>query len=247
MPVVDDWDIDYANTEIRHIDGILSYDANTGTAPSLNDYIRGTTSGAVARIIAGSDLGGVAATGTLTLTSVVGRFENDEPLEVLSEVPFDTVANGGFAVGDTITGPTTESIDVKVIEYNEGPKVALAGEGSIYGDNLTSGFSDGEQLDISGGATNVALVNGSESDNSGLFTTALANGTLAVPGTTNTNNSVIINYDAGAVAMPVGAQVADASSGAVGIIQQVRGATATGSLRLIDVDTTGGAWTDEEA
>ncbi len=247
MSLSDDWSIDYVNREMRHVDGILSYDANVGTAPALNDYVRGTTSGAVARIIAGSDLGGTDATGTLTLTSVVGRFINDEPLVVLSEVPFDTVAGTpqGFTIGDVLGGPTTELITVRALEYNQGPKVALAGEGVVYGDTLTTGWANNEVIDNdTSGATGVALVNGSETDNSGLFGSALVNGTLAVPGTANTNNSVIIHYNAGGIAIPAGASIADTVTGAVGIAQQVVGVLATGSIRVVDSDTTGGAWTD---
>jgi hypothetical protein len=246
MTIANDWSIDFVGQEIRHVDGILTYAANTGTAPSLDDYVIGGTSGAVGRVIGGSDLGGTDAAGTLTLTNVVGRFEDTETLRVLSEVPFDTVGGTpqGFVVGDTITGPTTESIDVQAIEYNQGPKVTLAGEGSIYGDNLTSGFSDDEQLDVSGGATAVALVNGSESDNSGLFSNCTVNGELEPPGTVNTNESVIIHYDAGAIDIPEDAKISDDTTGATAFVQQKEGVTGTGSLRLIDYDSSGGAFAD---
>lgn len=247
MPIADDWDFDYANQEIRHIDGILTYANNAGTAPSLNQYVRGTTSGAVGRVIGGSDLGGTNAAGTLTLTNVVGRFADTEAIEVLSEVPFDNVGGTpqGFTVGEVLTGPTTESITARAIEYNQGPKVTLAGEGVIYGNALTSGFANDEQIDnATTGATAVALVNGSETDNSGLFTSATVNGTLAVPGTTDTNNSVIIHYDSGTIDIPEDAKVADASTGASGFVQQKVGVTASGSLRLVDSDTSGGAWTN---
>jgi hypothetical protein len=244
--MVDDWSLDFVGQEIRHVDGVLSYDGNTGTAPALDDYVIGGTSGAVGRVIAGSDLGGVSATGTLTLTSVRGRFANNETLRVLSEVPFDTVGGTpqGFVIGDTITGPTTESIDVQAIEYNEGPKVTLAGEGSIYGDNLTTGFANNEQLDVSGGATAVALVNGAESNNSALFATCLVNGALEPPGTVNLNESVLLHYDAGTIDIPEDAKVSDATTGGEGFVQQKEGVTATGSLRIIDYDSTGGAFTD---
>lgn len=246
MPIADDWSIEFVAQEIRHVDGILSYDANAGTAPSLNDYILGQTSFARGRVIAGSDLGGTNATGTLTLTNVEGRFLDDEPLEVLSEVPFDTIGGTpqGFVPGDTIVGPTTEVIDVVAIEYNQGPKVTLPGEGSIYGNNLTAGFANNEQLDVSGGATAVALVNGSESDNSGLFTSALVNGTLAPAGTADTNDSVIIHYDAGAIEIPEDAKISDDTTGAEAFVQQKEGVTANGSLRLIDYNSTGGVFAD---
>ena len=252
MPVANCWDLDFVGLanrhpkEIRHVDGILSYDGNTGTAPALGDYVIGGTSDAVGRVIAGSDLGGTSATGTLTLTDITKRFLDNETLRVLSRVGFDTVANGGFKVGDTITGPTTESIDVKAIEYNL--LSGTPGAGHIFGNNLTTGFANNEQLDVSGGASAVALVDSTllaaETDNSGLFTTCFANGFLVVPGTTNTNNSIIVHYDGGTIVIPKGAKISDTTTGANGIVQQVVGALATGSLRLIDSDTTGGAWTD---
>ena len=65
MPTVNDWDIDYVNKVFIHVDGRLAYDTNTGTAPALGDFVRGTNSGAIGRIIAGSDLGGTSATGTI--------------------------------------------------------------------------------------------------------------------------------------------------------------------------------------
>jgi hypothetical protein len=248
MPIADDWDIDYVNQEIRHVDGILTYANNAGTAPSLNHYIRGGTSGAVARIIGGSDLGGVAAAGTLNLTNVVGRFSNTEALTVLDELPFDTVGGTpqGFAVGESLTGPTTEAFTIRAIEYNQGPNIATPGEGVCYGSIDTAGFANNEQIDnATTTATAVALVNGAEVDRSALFTSATVNGTLAVPGTANTNNSAIIHYDAGAIAIPEDAKVADATTGAFGFAQQVVGVLATGSIRLVDSDTTGGAWTND--
>lgn len=256
MPVADDWKINFTPfvagglLEMIHIDGILSYDGNTGTAPSLNDYIFQASTGAAGRVIAGSDLGGVAATGTLTLANIVGRFADNGALEVLSEVPFDTVGGTpqGFSVGDALTGPTTEAITIRAYEYNEGPKKILDGEGVIYGNAFTAGFADNEAIGNSTtGGVSVALVNGTESNNSALFTGALANGTLAVPGTANTNNSAIIHYDAGTIDIPVEATVADAVTGAVGQVASVIGVPATGSLRLVDSNTTAGAWTDNNA
>jgi len=245
MPIADDWDIDFIDKVISHVDGILSYDTNTGVAPSDGDYVQGTTSLAVGKVIAGSDLGGTAATGTLTLTNVVGKFEDNDPLLVLDSLAFDgvTAGNGGFKVGDTLdeAGAGTADIDVLAIEYNLG----TAGEGTIFG---TAGggqsWTDGDVMDINGGQTDVADANGAEVAGA-TFTGALANGTLAVPGTANTNNSVIIHYDAGTVAIPEGATIEDAASGAIGIAQQVYGVTTTGSVRINNSDTTGGAWTND--
>ena len=242
MPIADDWDVDFVGLEIRHLDGILSYDGNSGTAPSLNDYVRGTNSGAVGKVIAGSDLGGAGATGTLTLTSVVGRFQDNDPLVILSIVPIDTIANGGFTLGDileTLARSPTPQGTVEAIEYNADG----SGTGNVYLSSFTADFQNNDQIDIQGGTDNVALVNGSETNNTGVFDGA-ANGTLAVPGTANENDSVIIHYDGGTIAIPEDARVADATTGAVGFAQQVVGAVTTGSIRLVDSDTTGGAWTN---
>lgn len=244
MPVSDDWFIDYTNERFYHIDGRISYGSNTGTAPAFGDYVIGGTSGAVSKIVAGSDLGGTSATGTLDLTETRGVWQSGETIRVLSSVNFDTVGNGGFRVGDTITGPTTESIDVQAIEYNW--NTTLNGEGYIFGNNLTTGFANNEQLDVSGGATAVALVHtGGETNNSALFPTCSTTSALVVPGTANTNDSVILHYDAGTVDIPVGARVQETGgTPAYGIVAAVVGDTTTGSLRLVDSNTTGSVWSD---
>jgi len=245
MATSDDWFTDYTNEFFYHIDGRIAYGSNTGTAPAFGDYVIGGTSDAVGKIVAGSDLGGTSATGTLDLTEVRGVWVSGETIRVLSSVNFDTVGGTpqGFEVGDTITGPTTESIDCQAIEYNW--DTALPGEGYIFGDNLTTGFANNEQLDVSGGATAVALVHtAAETDNSALFTTCSTTTALNIPGTADTNDSVIIHYESGTVAIPEDAQIADATTGAVGNVARVFGDTTTGSIRVINSDTTGGAWTD---
>jgi len=244
MAISDDWDIDFIDKVISHVDGVLTYASNTGTAPADGDYIRGSSSGAIGKIIAGSDLGGTTAAGTLTLTNVVGKFEDTEALVVMDRLLFDnvTASNGGFAVGDTLdeSGAGTGSIVVRAIEYNI---FTTAGDGYIYGVHSGEDFTDGDVLDINGGQADVADADGAQTDGA-TFSTAVVNGTLAVPGTANTNNSVIIHYDAGTVAIPEGATIEDASTGAIGIAQQVYGVTTTGSVRIINSNTTGGSWTD---
>jgi len=243
MAALDDWFFDYQNEYFYHIDGRISYGSNTGTAPSFGDYVIGGTSDAVGKVVAGSDLGGTNATGTLDLTEVRGVWQSGESIRVLSTVAFDTVGGTpqGFKVGDTLTGPTTESIDCQAIEYNLG---ATSGEGIIYGDNLTTGFANNEQIDVSGGATAVALVaTDAETDNSGLFSTAATTSALTVPGTNN--DSLIVHYDAGTVPIPVGSQVAETGgAGADGIVAEVYGDTTTGSLRILNSQ---GVWTDNIA
>jgi len=253
MALSDDWAIDYINKLIEHVDGILPFDGRTaGNAPSEGQYIRGDTSGAVAKILAGGDANGTGATGNLRVTNVTGRFSNNETLTLLSEVPFDTVDNSSgtraFQVGDTLGGPTTEAITVRAIEFNN---TGVAGEGTVYGDSFTSGWANDEQIDNDTTTdTAVGLVNGSEVDNSadtwdGVVNLSAANNDgLVVPGTANTNDSVIIHYDAGTIAIPEDAKIADATTGGEGFAQEVIGVTGTGSIRVVNYDSTGGAFTD---
>ncbi len=241
MSIANDWDIDYANKEIRHVDGILTYDGGAGTQPSVGEYIIGLTSGAVAKVIART---GNAAAGTLTLTNVLGQFANNEKIDIMSELAFDAItpANGGFAVGDTIVGNVSAStIAVKAIEYN---CTTVAGWGKMFGRPMSAAFTNDEQLNISGGTADVADADGTGTDNDAKWE-ADVDGALAVPGTANTNNSVIVHYDGGTIDIPEDAKISDATTGAYGNAQRVYGATATGSIRLVNSNTTAGAWADD--
>lgn len=198
--IADDWDIDYTNKILSHKDMTLDYDTNSGTAPALGDYVRGGTSGAIGKIIGGTDLGGTSATGSLTLTNIVGRFEDGEALVVMASLGFDTVdsAKNGIAVGDSIDGPTTEDMDIYAIEYNYG---VTDGTGTLYGIVQTGGFLNNDAIDnTTSGETAVALATGVESTPA-TFTGALVN---EVTNGTGTPFSIsgIINYDAGTVDIP---------------------------------------------
>jgi len=244
MPISDDWDFNFSGKVISHIDGILSYDTGDGTAPAIGQMVIGGTSGAIGKVLAKT---GNAAAGTLTLTNVVGRWANNERLYVLSELMFDAVtpANGGFRVGDTIVGAASaETIVVKFIEYNID---GVAGHGKMFGRPMSAVFDDNEQLDIQGGQADVADADGVGVDNDTLNTTTLVDGTLAVPGTPNANNSIIIHYDTGTIVIPEDAHIRSGAAGAEGYAQKVIGSTTIGSIRVVDSDTTGGAWTDGQA
>jgi hypothetical protein len=243
MTIANDWNVDYSGKVISHIDGVLSYDTGDGTWPSVGEMIIGAVSGAVGKILART---GDASAGTFTLTNVVGLFDDDENIYVLSELDFDAVTlnNGGFKVGDTIAGNSSGStIVVKFIEYNID---GTAGHGTIYGRPMSALFTNNEQLDISGGQTDVADADGTGTDNDVKITTTLANGTLAVPGTADTNDCEIVHYDAGTIPIPEDAHIQSVTSTAEGYAQRVFGNTVTGSIRVIDSDTTGGSWTDDE-
>ena len=243
MAISNDWNFDYSAKVISHIDGILSYDTGDGTQPSVGQYIIGDTSGAIGKILART---GTAASGTFTLTNVLGRWEDGENIYVLSELNFDTVNStnkDNIQVGATITGGTSGStLVIKFIEYNID---GTAGHGTFYGRPMSAAFTDGEDLQIS--SVTVCVADGTGTNNDAQISTTLVNGTLAVPGTANTNNSIIIHYDSGTIAIPEDAHISDAVTGAEGYAQRVYGSTTLGSIRVIDSDTTSGSWTDNNA
>jgi hypothetical protein len=243
MSIANDWDFNFAAKTISHIDGILSYDTGSGTQPAVGQMIIGNVSGAVGKILART---GTVATGTLTLTNVIGQFEDNEDFDILSELMFDGVIatfQNTFIVGATLTGATsTSTIVAKFIEYNID---GVAGHGKIYGNPMSAAFTNNEALRV--GVNQVAVVDGTGTDNDALLT-ALVSGTLAVPGTANTNNSIILHYDTGTVAIPVGARISKSNSGAgaVGYAQYVVGSATIGSIRIIDSDTTVSSWTNND-
>ncbi len=100
MAIPDDWDFDYPNQVLQHVDGVLSYDGGTAGQAAVGDYVRGDTSGAIGKVIA---VTGSAASGTYTLTNCIGLFIDNEPISLMSFVNFDTVTttNNGFTVGAT--------------------------------------------------------------------------------------------------------------------------------------------------
>ena len=144
-----DWDRDFTNKILSHKDMTLDYDTNTGTAPAFGDYVRGGTSGAVGKILSGTDLGGTNATGSFVLTNVIGKFEDGETLVPLDSLGFDTVINGGFKTGDRLdeVGAGTAEFQVYAIEFNHPGDVA--GAGTVYGNTDVAGFLDNDNLEVS--------------------------------------------------------------------------------------------------
>lgn len=244
MTISDDWDFDYPNQVIQHVDGILNYDGGTAGQAAVGQYIRGDTSGAIGKVIA---LTGSAATGSYTLTNTVGLFIDNEPISLMSEQNFDgvvdkAVALQGISVGDPIVDQVTGTITVRAVEYN----VDGVGGGTMYGDTMVA-FTNDSSLDVTGGEAGVALADGTGTDNDAVIDTAIVNLELAVPGTASENDSVLIHYDAGAIAIPEQAIVEDASTGAIGLVEQVTGVLATGSVRIVNYDSTGGVWTNNNS
>ena len=247
MAISADWNVDFVAKVISHIDGVLSYENNIGTAPVAGNYIRGSVSLTTAKIVTGSDLGGFSATGTFTLSNVSGRFDLTDELVILDSLTFDTVTNGGFSVGDTLdeNGAGTAAITVYAIEYNF-PDSAADGAGTIYGiHNDADNFTSGDQLDnTTTGVTDVANATGAQT-NGANFTGADVAALLTPP---SGSDCAIINFDGGTEAIPRFCKIQDtddASPNKTALVQKVYGVTATGSLRIID--TTGTAWANNDS
>ncbi len=246
MPIPDCWDFNYSAKTLSHIDGVLSYDTGGGRQAAVGEYVRGNTSLAIGKILS---VTGNTTAGTLTLTNVEGQFVDGETFEVMSFVLFDGVEDyasnlQGFRVGDAVVDGVSGTITVRAIEYNEDG----VGGGTLLGDSFTA-FTNDSQLDITGGQTNVGDADGTGTDNDAALTSTQTDGTLQPPGTAFTNDSILIQYDAGTVAIPEQAIVRDASTGAKALVEQVFGVLLTGSLRLVDYDSTVsfGAFTDNNS
>lgn len=244
MAVSDDWDIDYICKQISHIDGNFLWDTGCGTQPVADDYIRGQTSGAIGKTL-------VAFTGTCgsdNMTNTLGRFQDNEVIEIMEHVCFDTVANCGFSVGETLTGATSGRTGViRAIEYN---LTTTAGQGRVYG-VFTGGvtctsWTCGEALQVS--ASTKANAVGTGSGNFA-WTGAVDNVTsctITPPGSNNT--SQLFNFDSGAcpVFIPDGAKIGDAACPTkTATVQQHIGATdaSKGTLRVVDIT---GSWVNDD-
>jgi hypothetical protein len=230
--IVADWDIDYvANSPLTlaHDDGTLYYDSGSGTAPERDDYLFGSSSLAVSKIL---NITGTSASGFLTLTNTTLRFEDNESLVWMDSIGFDNVTNGGISVGDTITGVSSgKSGVVRFIEY-EGTY------GTAYSEQFGSGsWTDNENIQV--GGQSKCLANGIGEDNSGSWTGVLVDGVLTPQTTTG-----IINYDSGTTLLiPEDAIVSGGTSSTVGLVNKQFGSLSTGSLRLND---TSDSWVNGE-
>lgn len=248
MAITDCWDFNYGAKVLSHIDGTLAYDTGTGRAPAVGEYIRGSTSGAIGKILVVTG-GTPVVSGTLTLTNVVGKFDDNELLEIMSEQPFDGIIDKasslqGIRIGDTVVDQVTGSITVRAIEYNDSQQTGGqgGGGGTMYGDSFTA-FTNNSQLDISGGETNIGLADTTGTDNDTALGTTQTAGTLTPPGTGN--KSVVLNYDGGTVAIPEQAIIEDATTGATALVERTydSNSVADGSVVLVDYNDAS-AWGD---
>jgi len=251
MAIADDWDFDYGAKVLSHIDGTLAYDTGTSNAPEVGDVIRGSVSGAMAKILVVTG-GSPIVSGTLTLTDTVGLFETNELFEVMSTLPFDGIVDKaaslqGIRVGDTIVDQVTGTMVVRRVEYNDRGQTGGAGGGggTLYGDTFTA-FTNDSTLDVSGGEAGVGVADTTGTDNDLKLGTTLTNGTVQPPGTTDENESVIIHYSAGTQLIPEQAVVNDGVTGATGLVERQYGPAdgSVGSLQIVDYDSTGGVYAD---
>lgn len=239
MAIGNEWDVDFTNKIISHIDGTLDYDGASGSVePAAGDYIKGGTSGAVGKVLSINITD--TTSGTITLSRVSGVWAENESIEVLDSLTFDNVVNGGFVVGDTLETSTGggDTITVDAFEFAGDGSDGGAG-GTIWG--TASGTFANEALErqaASGTDVCDALAD---------FTAgpAFTGGTVDEPSNLGLNpptDTVIVNYDGGTIAIPRFATIADDTTGATGQVQNVVGVVATGSVRIVDV--TGGTFTN---
>jgi len=257
MTIANDWCTNFTAKVISHVDGIINYDTNTGTAPSLGNYLRFVCGSctAVGQIIAGSDLGGSCATGTLTLTNIVGQIGNNFTITVLDRLPFDTVSNCGFAqTGISLFEgcPGTAEIAVRAVEYNfvdiNDNSCDVQGAGRIYGCITVAAFTNNDTLrTVSSSGTQVAIVDGCETLGS-TFTGALVNeATNFGPAPVGCcNRSQLLNFDCCGtqVFVPEGARIACSACAcpAEEAIVQVHTGPASGSTGTLTVRCVNPAW-----
>jgi len=238
MGISSDWSVDYVNKIISHIDGTMNWDGSSGTPPSVGNYIRGSTSEAVGKVLSVVDNG---TSGSVTITNVVGRFQNNESLVVLDELPFDgVVLNSTFKTGTTVyQDASTGTFLIYAIDYNDNVQ-SNPGEGKLYG-ALTNSFSDNNPIKITSNAgTTVALTRGSSSSKSSLWASAAVDGSL-----TASTTSIIINFNSlGLNSIPRFSKIwNDATGTKKALVQDIWGSGTTGSIRLLDIT---GVWAEAD-
>lgn len=172
-----EWDFDDTDLEVHHVDGYLDYDGGSGTAPIDGDVVRDQTSGAVG-LITFTNEAKTNVFGTLQLSDVhSGTFADNNVLDHLEWVDFDTESNGGINeedIGKTLNGVTSSRTGT--IYHVRPSSDGAAGIGRVWG--LFSGgagnFTNNESLEVDSQAR--ALANGTGSGD--LSWTGSVDGTL---------------------------------------------------------------------
>jgi len=251
MAIVDDWDIDFTDKRISHIDGNIDWDTGTGTVPAADEYILdtfGCKNIVMKNLVAFTGTAGTDLVTNVVNLSMCGVVANNDTLVHLESVCFDGVValctDQGFKVGDTVTGATsTRTGVIRAIEFNEG----VAGEGKLFGVFTGGGsclFTCNENLQVSSVTKALAMCTGSgNNDWAGLVNVAL----LATPGTNNT--ATILNFDNCGTVVPVpeGAKIGSACmcSADTGTVHKTIGASA-GTVGSLIINCTVGTWINND-
>lgn len=143
---------DYINLiRIAWVHGTLDYDTKTGDNAIPFWVVRGGTSTAIGFIL---NSPGAGATGTLTLGSIEGTFQNGEALTLCSKLPFDALTSA-FTVGNTVEGVTSTATGIiRKIEY-----MADGAVGILHLTNITGTWQDNETVQKQGGGGGSATTN----------------------------------------------------------------------------------------
>ena len=228
MAITTEWDVDFTNKVISHIDGTMAWQSAAGDPPDAGDYVKGGTSNAVGKLL-DSSVDYSTATGTAKIANVNGNFADTETLTGLAFVTFDTASNGGFEVGDTLENVGgTIVFDVDAIEYN----TANDGTGTMWGVETSGTVVNTTSLRLSTATSIEVCVGTATTTTAHAWTSAVVNSTNGLVPATITR---IVNYDTGTIAIPRFARVDDGVGGATGQVQNVVGVTATGSIRVVDI------------
>lgn len=93
-----EWDVDYDNKEVTHVDSYIDYDGGSGgTAPADGDVLYEDSSQTTAKIV-GVSSGSTIVIGTLAIGEEhESNFADNDSLEICSYVDFDTESNGGLS------------------------------------------------------------------------------------------------------------------------------------------------------
>lgn len=106
-----EWDVDYDDVEIIHIDSYVDYDGGTGgTAPADEDVVFDTTNNSTGRLLGVSGASVLAAGTMIVGEQHEANFANNDSLEICSYADFDAEGSGGVTeadIGSTFTASGT--------------------------------------------------------------------------------------------------------------------------------------------
>jgi hypothetical protein len=244
-----EWDVDYDDLEVTHIDGYLDYDGGSGgTAPADEDVVRDATTGRLGKVVVVSNASTLAF-GTLGLTGVHSgtTFTDNNTLDVLSFVLFDTETNGGISeddIGQTFDVTGGGTVTGGVIRHIESDGI----NGKLWYTATSATIVDNDVINVPAAGTARASANGTHNDNAwtGLVNGSLittSQGTLDYDGETVTFESSTGSGRIRSSDFQHNLVIHDATSNATALVVDDRedpNATDTGRFFLIDISGTFG-------